>query len=64
VQAHVNGNLFHLVGGHVFNSKNETVLEWFWRFFDKDKEFVKASRNAKIFLNGRGDRLPDRKFYL
>jgi protoporphyrinogen oxidase len=49
----VNGNLFHLVGGHVFNSKNETVLAWFWQFFDKDKEFLKASRNAKIFLNGR-----------
>jgi protoporphyrinogen oxidase len=49
----VNGHLFHLVGGHVFNSKNEAVMEWFWRFFDKDTEFVKASRNAKIFLNGR-----------
>jgi protoporphyrinogen oxidase len=48
----VNGNLFHLVGGHVFNSKNSEVLDWFWRFFDRDKEFLLTARNAKIYLNG------------
>lgn len=48
----VNGNLFHLVGGHVFNSRNTTVLEWFWNFFDKDNEFLSATRNAKILLEG------------
>lgn len=47
----VEGNLFHLVGGHVFNSKNKEVLKWFWEFFDKDKEFLSAKRNAKILLN-------------
>src|SRR6187402_1562460 len=46
----VNGNLFHLVGGHVFNSRNQAVLDWFWHFFDKDQEFVKATRNARILL--------------
>jgi protoporphyrinogen oxidase len=46
----INGNLFHLVGGHVFNSKNDAVLEWFWSYFDRDKEFLKTARNAKIFL--------------
>ena len=45
--------LFHQVGGHVFNSTNEKVLNWFWSFFDKDKEFVKAKRNAKIYLRNR-----------
>ncbi len=49
----VNGNLYHLVGGHVFNSKNEEVLNWFWSFFDKDNEFNLASRKAQILLNGR-----------
>jgi protoporphyrinogen oxidase len=49
----VQGNLFHLVGGHVFNSKNKEVLDWFWAFFDKDKEFLSAKRNAKIFLNDK-----------
>ena len=44
------GNLFHRVGGHVFNSKNHEVLDWFWNFFDQKEEFVKAKRNAKIFM--------------
>jgi protoporphyrinogen oxidase len=46
----INGILFHKVGGHVFNSKNKNVLDWFWRFFDKEQEFVKATRNAVIHL--------------
>lgn len=49
----INGNLFHRVGGHVFNSKNKEVLDWFWQFFDIDKEFLKAKRNAKINICDR-----------
>ncbi|MES2330188.1 MAG: FAD-dependent oxidoreductase [Bacteroidota bacterium] len=49
----VNGNLFHLVGGHVFNSRNQTVMEWFWQFFDRDNEFLKATRNARILLEDK-----------
>ena len=45
------GNLFHRVGGHIFNSKNKIVSNWFWGKFDKDKEFLKANRNAVIHLN-------------
>ena len=26
----VNGSLFHTCGGHVFNSKRQDVLDWFW----------------------------------
>lgn len=44
--------LFHRVGGHVFNSKNKEVLSWFWSFFDRDKEFISARRNAKILFEG------------
>ena len=29
----VNGHLFHRTGGHVFNTKNGDVLEFFWSFF-------------------------------
>ena len=47
----INGNLFHKVGGHVFNSRNQKVLDWFWGQFDRDKEFLKARRNAKIHIN-------------
>jgi len=43
--------LFHKVGGHVFNSRNEKVFNWFWAHFDRDNEFVKAKRNAKVFFN-------------
>ena len=46
-----NGNLFHRVGGHVFNSKNEEVSKWFWQKFDKKNEFLKAKRNAAIYIN-------------
>ena len=44
--------VFHLCGGHVFNSKRQDVLDWFWRFFDKEKEFVKTERNSVVFLGG------------
>lgn len=50
----VNGSLYHIVGGHVFNSRRQDVLDWFWKFFDKDKEFIKALRNAIVIM-------PDRK---
>lgn len=49
----VHDNLFHKVGGHVFNSRNQAVLDWFWAHFDRDKEFIKARRNAKIFIGGK-----------
>jgi protoporphyrinogen oxidase len=49
----VDGRLYHTVGGHLFNSKNQTVLDWFWQFFDKDNEFIRAERNAKILLNNK-----------
>ena len=47
----VNGNLYHRVGGHVFNSKHKDVLDWFFSRFNKNTEFVKAKRNAKILLD-------------
>ena len=47
----IEGNLFHRVGGHVFNSRNQTVLDWFWNQFDQDNEFLKAQRNAKIQMS-------------
>ena len=43
--------VFHLCGGHVFNSKRQDVLDWFWGHFDREKEFVKAERNSVVFLN-------------
>lgn len=51
--ARIDDSLFHLVGGHVFNSRNERVLDWFWSHFDREKEFVKARRNAKVFYGGK-----------
>ncbi|MGC6431429.1 MAG: protoporphyrinogen/coproporphyrinogen oxidase [Jejuia sp.] len=47
----IDGNLYHMVGGHVFNSKRNDVLEWFWNFFDKEKEFTKSNRNAVAYMN-------------
>lgn len=50
----INASLFHTCGGHVFNTKNQDVLDWFWHRFDKDNEFHKTDRNSVIFLpNGQ-----------
>jgi len=49
----VDGNLFHKVGGHVFNSKDDAVFKWFWDHFDQDEEFYSLKRNAKILLDGK-----------
>ncbi len=46
----VDGNLYHVVGGHVFNSRRQDVLDWFWKFFDRDVEFTKATRNATVYM--------------
>ena len=45
----VNGSLYHTCGGHVFNSKNQEVLQWFWTHFSQD-EFTKAERNSVVFM--------------
>jgi len=46
----VEGNLFHRTGGHVFNTKRQDVLDWFWNRFDKEVEFTKATRNASVVM--------------
>lgn len=46
----IDGNLFHRTGGHVFNTKRDDVLNWFWSFFDKDNQFTKAVRNSSVFM--------------
>lgn len=46
----INGSLFHLCGGHVFNSKRQDVLDWFWKQFDMQTEFVSATRHSVIEL--------------
>jgi protoporphyrinogen oxidase len=50
---YVSDNLFHRVGGHVFNARNESVSRWFWSHFDQKTEFLKAKRNAKILMAGK-----------
>src|SRR5688572_22728337 len=47
------GHLFHRVGGHVFNSKNPQVSDWFWKHFNREDDFIKAKRNAGILLQGQ-----------
>lgn len=46
----IDGSLFHRTGGHVFNSKRQDVLDWFWGRFNKDSEFTKATRNASVAM--------------
>lgn len=46
----INGNLFHTCGGHVFNSKRQDVLDWFWSKFAREEQFAKTDRNAVVFM--------------
>ena len=46
----VGGNLYHICGGHIFNSKRKDVLDWFWNRFDREAEFTKADRNSVVFM--------------
>ncbi len=50
---YINNNLFHLVGGHVFGSKDKLIENWFWKYFDKENEFILAKRNSSIFIEGQ-----------
>lgn len=51
----VKGCLFHRTGGHVFNSKRQDVMDWFWKHFDSGKEFTKAYRNSSVIIDGMQD---------
>ena len=53
----VNGSLFHTCGGHVFNSRRQDVLDWFWSKFVREEEFSKADRNACVFMDKNGTSL-------
>lgn len=53
----VNGSLFHTCGGHVFNSKRQDVLDWFWSKFVKEEEFTKTDRNSCVFMDKNGTSL-------
>lgn len=53
----VQGNLFHTCGGHVFNSKRQDVLDWFWSLFTCDVEFSLTDRNSVVFMDD-GKRIP------
>lgn len=46
----IGGSLFHLCGGHVFNTKNADVSKWFWSRFDRDRDFTKANRKSAVCL--------------
>ncbi len=48
----VKGCLYHKVGGHVFNSKRQDVLDWFWKYFDRESDFHKATRRSVVSLEG------------
>ena len=53
----VNGSLFHTCGGHVFNSKRQDVLDWFWSKFTREDEFTKTDRNSCVFMDKNGTSL-------
>lgn len=46
----VEGSLFHCTGGHVFNTKRKDVFDWFWKYFDKENEFIKTLRNSSVAM--------------
>ena len=44
----IKGSLFHTCGGHVFNTKRKSVLDWFWSKFSSEEEFTENQRNSVI----------------
>ena len=46
----INGNLFHICGGHVFNTKRQNVEKWFWEKFKREEEFLKSDRNSVVCM--------------
>jgi len=61
----INGSLFHLCGGHVFNSKKKDVLDWFWSHFNESKDFVRTERNASVVMDGKNIPYPiENNFFL
>ena len=48
----VNGHLFHRTGGHVFNTRRQEVIDFFWSFFSRDNEFIKADRKSGVSMDG------------
>lgn len=46
----VDKSLFHICGGHVFNSKRHDVLDWFWAHFSREEEFIKTDRNSVVIM--------------
>lgn len=46
------GYLYDPYGGHIFNSKNQEVVDWVFSILPKEK-WQFTERNAKIFFNGK-----------
>lgn len=49
----INGSLFHRTGGHIFNTKRQDVMNWFWNYFDRENEFTKTIRNSAVVFNDK-----------
>lgn len=47
----VDGYVYDIHGGHIFNSKNPEVVNWVFSFLPKNK-WKLSKRNAKIFFDG------------
>lgn len=49
---YVDGRLYDPCGGHIFNSKNDEVVEWVFSILPNEK-WQHTERNAKIYFNGK-----------
>lgn len=47
----IDGSLFHMCGGHVFNTKHPDVLDWVNKFVNFEGEYIKADRNSSIIFD-------------
>lgn len=46
----VENSLFHLCGGHVFNTKRADVMSFFEQIFNLNRDFIKTERNSTVFF--------------
>ena len=56
--ATIEGNLYHLIGGHVFNTKSTQVSDFFWNEVCDRSDFLEAKRNAIIRLSDKTVKYP------
>ena len=56
----VENSLFHICGGHVFNTNRADVMSFFEQVFNLERDFIKTERNSTVFFENGEVTNPER----